>query len=753
MKKLYPYQNPELPIEQRVQDLMSRMTLDEKLAQVMAIWDRKSEFMTEDGQFIAEKATILQHGLGIVCRPSENRHGANLGPRRNAEFANTMQRYAVEQTRLGIPILFHEEALHGQQAPGAPNFPQAIALESTWDVDLVRQVYETIAAEIRARGAQHVLTPVVDVARDPRWGRVEETFGEDPYLVAEMGAAAIRGFQGAKGKIDGTHVAATAKHFAAHGQPENGTNCGPVSVSERLLREVFLYPFEIAVKREGVKSIMAAYHELDGIPCHKNRWLLQKVLREEWGFTGIVVSDYFAVEQLAELHKVAETKAQCAQLALEAGVDSELPDLNCYPFLKELIESGKMSEAVLNRSVERILRLKFELGLFENPYGDPDLAERITRCEEHRRLARRAAEKAAILLKNDGTLPLDVKKIKRLAVIGPNAEGVHLGGYTDEPRVGIDLLTGIREKLAGKAEVLYAEGCRITEGYASWFEDEVIKADPEENRKRIAEAVEVAKQADVVVLCIGDNEQTCREAWKADHLGDRADLELVGEQNDLVRAVAANGKPVVVVLNHGRPIALTPILDSINAILDIWYLGEETGPAVADILFGDVNPGGKLPISYPRSVGHLPVFYNKKPSANRGYLFDDKTPLFSFGHGLSYTTFAYSDLKVTPEVGGIGTTAKVSVQVTNTGTRAGDEVVQLYIHDRLASVTRPIMELKDFCRITLQPAESKTVEFELTPEKLSFINEQMERVVEPGEFDIMVGGSSANTLSTLYTVR
>lgn len=753
-KKNYPYQSAELPMEQRIEDLMSRMTLDEKVAQVLSIWNLKKEFMTSDGGFVAEKADLLKDGLGIVCRPSETRFGANLGPRKNAEFANAMQRYAVENTRLGIPILFHEEALHGQQAPGAVNFPQAIALSCTWDPELVRRVYETIAAEVRARGGHHVLTPVLDVARDARWGRVEETFGEDPYLVTEIGAAAIRGFQGAKGRIDSQHVAATAKHFAAHGQPENGTNCGPASIPERMLREVFLAPFEVAVKREGVKAVMAAYHEIDGVPCHINKRLLQQILREEWGFRGIIVSDYYAIEQLEELHHVATGKAECAKLAFEAGVDSELPDMNCYPFLKELVLKGKIAEAVLDRSVERILRLKFELELFENPYCDPDLAERITRCADHRKLARFAAEKAAILLKNDDRLlPLDMKKIKRLAVIGPNASGIHLGGYTDEPRVGIDLLTGIQQKIGHAVQVDYAEGCRITEGYASWFADEVIKANPEKNKQLIAEAVNVAEQADVVILAVGDNEQTCREAWKADHLGDRASLELVGEQNDLVRAVAATGKPVVMVLTHGRPFALTAVVDSVAAILDIWYLGEETGPAVADILFGHVNPGGKLTITYPRSVGHLPVFYNKKPSANRGYLFDDNTSLFPFGHGLSYTTFKYSNLQISPEIGGVGTTAKVTVEVTNTGSCAGDEIAQLYIHDRVASVTRPILELKDFRRITLQAGEKQTVEFTLTPEKLAFYNECMKRAVEAGEFDIMVGTSSVDLQTILYTVK
>ncbi len=749
------YKDPSAPIQQRVEDLLTRMTLTEKVAQLLAIWDKKHDFMTDDGEFLADKSeNYFKDGIGTVCRPSENTRGKNLAPRQNAVFANAMQKHVVEHSRLGIPILFHEEALHGQQAPGATNFPQAIAMSCSWDTNLVREIYETIAAEVRSRGGHHVLTPVVDVARDPRWGRVEETFGEDPYLVAEMGAAAVRGFQGPKGDIDDKHVAATVKHFAAHGQPENGTNCGPATFPERVLREVFLYPFEVAIKREGVRGVMAAYHEIDGVPCHKNKWLLQKVLREEWGFDGVVVSDYFAVDQLSQYHNISDDKAECARQALEAGVDTELPDLDCYPHLKKLAEDGALSEATIDKAVERLLRFKFELGLFENPYCDPNVAEKIVNSEAHQKLALQAAHKCAVLLKNeDKLLPLNADNIKSMAIIGPNAKGVHLGGYTDEPRVGIDLFDGISAKVGDKIKIDYAEGCRITEGYASWFADEVIKADPEKNRQLIAKAVAVANHNDIIILAVGGNEQTCREAFHPNHLGDRTSLDLVGEQNELVDAMVATGKPVIVILNNGRPLSINTIAEKAPAILDIWFLGQESGTAVANILFGDVNPSGKLTTTFPRSVGQLPVYYNKKPSANRGYIFDDNTPLFPFGFGLSYTTFEYSNLRVTPDIGGVGSAAKVSVDVTNTGDRHGDEIVQLYIHDKLASVTRPIKELKDFKRVSLKAGERKTVEMALTPEKLSFYNEDMKRVVEPGEFDIMVGSSSVEYLSTLYTVH
>jgi beta-glucosidase len=427
------YRNPQLPAERRVADLLSRMTLEEKVAQTEALWKLKTLITDEKGNFLPEKAReILKNGMGQITRASEGK-----GPRENAVFANAIQKFLVEQTRLGIPAIVHEEALHGHMAQGGTSFPQAIALASTWDVDLVEAVFSATAAEIRARGAQQALTPVLDVARDPRWGRTEETYGEDPYLAARIGVACIRGFQGKGPALDKQHIFATAKHYAAHGQPEGGTNAAPANYSERVLREFFLPSFEAAIREAGAMSVMASYNEIDGIPSHANQWLLEKVLREEWGFQGFVVSDYYGINQLETLHHVVATKLDAAKKALEAGVDLELPDMDCYATLLQQIQDGRISEAKLNKAVSRILRAKFLAGLFEDPYVDPDYAEKITNSPEHRALALKAAREAIILLKNqDNLLPLAADKIQTLAVIGPNAAKCHLGGYAEDPGQG-----------------------------------------------------------------------------------------------------------------------------------------------------------------------------------------------------------------------------------------------------------------------------------------------------------------------------
>jgi beta-glucosidase len=739
-----PYLNPQLPVEQRVADLLSRMTLEEKVAQTQALWRQKGLIMDEKGNFSPEKAReVLKHGIGQITRASENK-----GPRENAVFTNAIQKYLMQNTRLGIPAIIHEESLHGFVAPKATSFPMAIALASTWDVDLVEQVFGVAAAEIRSRGAQQALTPVLDVARDPRWGRTEETYGEDPYLASRIGVACIRGFQGKGPVIDKQHIIATAKHFAVHGQPEAGANAAPGNYSERIVREVFLPSFQAAFTEAGAMSVMPSYNEIDGIPSHANKWLLDKVLRQEWGFQGFAVSDYEGISQLETLHHVVANKADAAKKALEAGVDIELPDIDCYGTLLRQIKEGRIAEATLDKTVARILRAKFLLGLFEDPYVDPEAAEKINNSPEHRALAAKAAREAIILFKNqDNLLPLDASKLKSVAVIGPNAALCHLGGYSDDPGPTVSILDGIKNKAGNRFKVSYAEGCKITardRGWQSWSDDLVELPNPAEDETRIAEAVRVAKSSDVAILILGGNEQTSREAWADNHLGDRDSLELLGRQNDLVKAVLATGKPAIVFLINGRPLSINYTAEKVPAILEGWYLGEETGTAVADVLFGDYNPAGRLPITFPRTVGQIPDFYNYKPSAKRGYLFGNKEPLFPFGHGLSYTTFRYDNLRLSPDKIGPSGKTTVSVDVTNTGKLAGDEVVQLYIRDEVSSVTRPIKELKGFRRLNLQPGQTKTVEFELGPEALSFLDENMQRVVEPGLFDVMVGPSSAS---------
>ena len=603
------------------------------------------------------------------------------------------------------------------------------------------------AAEARARGTHQALTPVVDVAREPRWGRVEETFGEDPHLVARLGVAAVRGFQGDATFTDKRRVAATLKHFAAHGQPESGTNCAPVNVSMRVLRETFLRTFEAAIREAGALSVMPSYNEIDGVPSHANRWLLADVLRGEWDFRGTVVSDYFAVRELNDRaeslgHHVAADAKAAATLAVRAGVNIELPDPDCYPFLTELVREGTVPEALIDERVRPLLRMKFRLRLFDDPYVDPDEAERVVRNPSHRTLALEAARNAITLLKNANTvLPLDPGVTKTIAVIGPNADRVMLGGYSGTPLHSSTLLQAVRERVPAGSVVLHHPGCGITVG-GSWSQDEVTPSDPEEDRKSIREAAALAATADVVLLAIGDNEQTSREAWAGNHLGDRASLDLVGRQDELVDAIAATGTPIVALLFSGRPASARNVAEKAAAILELWYLGQESGRAVADVVFGDVNPGGKLPITIPRSVGHIPAYYNHKPSARRGYLFESAAPLFAFGYGLSYTTFAFENLRLDRGSIRISESARVSIDVTNTGRTAGDEVVQLYIRDVVSSVTRPVKELKGFRRVSLQPGETRTVTLVITPDCLAHYDIDMNFRVEPGEFLIMVGSSS-----------
>ncbi len=749
------YRNPALPTARRVDDLLARRTLEEKVAQMMCLWNGKKQITDAQGRFDPARAPEwFRAGIGRIERPSDG-HGA----RAEAEFTNAIQKWVKENTRLGIPVLFHEEALHGLMGQEATSFPQAIALASTWNPDLVERAFAAVAKEVRARGAQQVLAPVVDVARDPRWGRIEETYGEDPHLVSRMGLAAVRGFQGGGKAIPPGRVIATLKHMTGHGQPESGTNVGPASLGERTLRDVFFPPFEVAVKQGHARSLMPSYNEIDGIPSHANRWMLKDVLRGEWGFDGTIVSDWQAVRQLAERHHVAADDADAARQALASTVDVELPDPEAYPTLVRQVKDGKVHEAAINDGVRRLLREKFELGLFEDPFVDPARADEISGSETARPLALEAARQAIVLLQNrGGLLPLSADKARRVAVIGPHSAEVMLGGYAGVPRHSVSILEGVRKRLGPGATVRHAEGVRITEDSAFTKDpqplvggtrsrvrgsaDRVVLADPAANRRRIAEAVVLAKDSDVAIVVVGDNEQTAREAYAENHLGDRADLRLVGQQEELVRAVLDTGKPTVLVLINGRPPAIPELAERAPAILEGWYLGQEGGTAVAEVLFGDVNPSGKLPVSLPRSVGQLPLFYNHKPTARRGYLFESTRPLFPFGHGLSYTTFSYSAPTVAPARIAPDGRATVSVEVTNTGARAGDEVVQLYVRAEVSRATRPVMELKGFRRVTLAPGERRTVTFELGPEQLSYHGPDMKRVVEPGRFQVMVGGSS-----------
>jgi beta-xylosidase len=746
---LLPYRNPKLPAEKRVRDLLSRMTLEEKAAQMVCLWrERPKALLTEDGDFDLAKAKASYrkgNGLGQVTRPSDAGKGKNA--RQMAELTNTIQKFFLENSRLGIPVMFHEECLHGHWAIDGTNFPQPIALAGTFNPPLVERLFAMTAEEARVRGSHQVLTPVVDVVRDPRWGRCEETYGEDPYLVSRMGIAAVRGFQGDATFHDRKHVIATLKHFTGHGQPESGMNCAPANVSERVLREVFFYPFKEALKKAGAISVMASYNELDGVPSHANKWLLRDVLRKEWGFKGFIISDYWALWELSYKpdthgHFVAANKKESCRLAVEAGVNLEAPDPDIYLNLVELVKKRVLKESQLDEMVAPLLYWKIKFGLFEDPYVDPDLADRVVSCEANRQVALQGARESITLLKNENdAAPLRLDRVKTIAVIGPNANRGLLGGYSGAPRYNVTVLDGIKERVGNRAKVLYSEGCKITVGGA-WAEDTVVPSDPAEDRRQIAEAVEVGQQADVIVLAIGGNEQTSREAWARSHMGDRTSLDLLGRQEELVRAMIALGKPVIVVLFNGRPLSINYVAENVPVIFECWYLGQETGRAVAEVLFGDINPGAKLPISVPRSVGHLPAFYNYKPSARRGYLFDDVSPLFAFGYGLSYTTFAIKNVRLEKSKIKPNGSTRALAEVTNTGEREGTEVVQMYIRDMVSSVTRPVKELKGFEKVSLHPGETKTVAFEITPDSLAFYDINMRYIVEPGEFSIMVGNSS-----------
>lgn len=758
------YKDARAPIDLRVQDLLGRMTLEEKVAQLITLSTTKRDVMNADRAFDPTRASsAYPNGIGQIARPSDrggaataNNTGADVtgrwrAPADTIAFVNAAQRWARNDTRLGIPILFHEESLHGYMAPEATSFPQAIALAGSFDRDLMRRVQSVIGREVRAHGTVLTLSPVVDIARDPRWGRIEETFGEDPYLCGEMGVASVLGLQGESATLGDGKVFATLKHMTGHGQPESGVNTAPAPLAERELREFFFPPFREVVRRTRVGAVMPSYNEIDGVPSHANKWLLGDILRGEWGWDGLIVSDYAAIPELQSRHHIAADRAEAARLALAAGVDSDLPDGEGFRTLAEQVRAGLVPIAAIDAACARMLSLKFRARLFEARPVDARAAARLTANAEARALALDAARRSIALLKNDGTLPLRSGAHRRVAVIGPNAAVTRLGGYSSIPRTTVSLLDGVRERLKGVAEVAHAQGVFITQS-EDRSANEILLADPAKNRQLIAEAVEVARGADVVLLAIGDTEQTSREGYAVNHLGDRTGLDLIGEQNELFQALKATGKPVVVLALNGRPPSWPTVVQGANALLECWYVGQEGGTAMAEAVFGDINPGAKLPVSVARHVGQLPVFYNTKPTARRGYLFDTTEPLFPFGYGLSYTTFQLGAPRLSALRIGVAGSVTVEVDVRNTGARAGDEVVQLYVRDQVASVARPVKQLKGFERVTLAPGESRTVRFTLGPDAFSLWNLDMDEVVEPGRFDIMTGPNSVDLQITVLEI-
>jgi len=761
------YKNANAPTESRIADLLQRMTLEEMVAQLEGYMSLPS-FVPVPGVFQGASINVpiakehLGNGIGTYAFIGDFA-GEASSPQDSTRKRNLLQKWVIENTRLGIPVLFHGEALHGSVFHGATTFPEVVGLGSTWDPQLIHQMFGVVAQESRAIGNAMVLAPVLDLSRDPRYGRDEEMYSEDPLLVATMGVAAITGLQGTGPFPDRDHVIATAKHFV-HGQPENGTNVGPSDFSERTMREVFLYPFQQAVQVGHVQSILASYNENEGgIPAHADPWLLKDVLRGEFGFKGPVVSDYFAIRELQTRHHVVPDVASAGMLAFRSGVDMELPEAVGFPALIPAVRNGSLPEADLDAAVARVLRLKFHAGLFEHPYVDVDTIASTVGTQQHAALSRRIADESIILLKNDHQLlPFATGKIKTLAVIGPNADKQRIGGYSGAASHFSTVLDGIRQRAGAATNVVYAEGCRLTEPDLSPQLNQIApyKApSPVRDAELIAAAVKVAKSADSIVLVLGGNEVLARESFGDSGgslpttYGDSDSLELPGQQLELVRQIAALGKPTVAVLINGKAYSLTELASLVPSIVEAWYPGQETGHAVADILFGDVNPSGHLPVTIARNVGQIPVFYYKHPAARRGYVLDSNEPLFPFGFGLSYTHFKIS--KPTLDHSEITPTgaATATVTVTNIGSRDGDDVIQLYVHHDVSSVVQPIILLKDFKRVLVPAGKSVDVHFDITPDELAILDRQMNRTVEAGTIGIQIGDSSTTTLSATLTVQ
>jgi beta-glucosidase len=870
-KETPPYKNPGLPVEQRVEDLLSRMTLEEKFWQMFMVSgdldEGKEKYrhgilgMQMDTKSAGEGASeqLLQYGAAGTARSA-------------AEKINATQRFFMDDTRLGIPIIPFDEALHGLVRAGATAFPQSIALAATWNAGLVSQVAHAIAQETRSRGIRQILSPVVNIATDVRWGRVEETYGEDPYLSSVMGERFVKEFEQ-------LGVVTTPKHFVAnHG--DGGRDSYPAHWNARMLEETYFPPFEACFSNGGSRSVMTSYNSLDGQPCTANEWLLKKKLKEEWGFRGFVISDAGSVGGMNDLHRTSEDFAESIKLAVENGLDAFLQtSVDHFPlFFKKPLETNSIDQRAVDKAVARVLRAKFELGLFEHPYVDPEAAARWNGHPSHRELARQAAREAIVLLKNrNNVLPLK-KTISSIAVIGPDAADMRLGGYSGPGNRKVSILNGIKAKLDNAANLMYAGGCSREDTAAAvipqqflrsvtgtttspgllghywdnssltgtpvllridsqlqfnwslfpphpdvprdWFSvrwtgellspitgelriglegndgfrlyvDTSLVIDNWEKRSysrilhtikvvkgrayplrieyrettgfgrlrllwdygvlkagraRFDEAVRAARMADVAVVVVGLVEGESM---------DRASLALPGHQPELISAIAATGKPVIVVVVGGSAVTMHPWLDQVDGVLDVWYPGEEGGNAVADVVFGDYNPAGRLPITFPVSVGQVPLIYNHKPTGRTDYYYDlPGEPLFPFGFGLSYSTFAYSNLRFKKGTINTGDSVRVQFTVQNTGRRDGDEVVQFYIRDLIASVARPVLELKGFQRVHLRAGETRELFFTVSPEMLMMFDRSMKRVIEPGDFRLLVGSSATDIrLRGSFSVR
>ena len=730
------YKDAGQPVEKRVTDLMQRMTLEEKVAQ-MCQYVGPEHIRETQKRFKGKKVAKNDDAYGFYPNLSindlyklteEGKVGSFLHVV-TAEEANQLQELAMK-SRLQIPLIIGIDAIHGNAlVSGTTVYPTPIGQASSFDTELVERLSRESALEVRATGAHWTFTPNIDVARDSRWGRVGETFGEDPYLVTRMGVATIKGYQGEN--CSGTDVAlACGKHLIAGSEPSNGTNAAPMDISERTLREVYLPPYKAAVKEAKVFTLMAAHNELNGVPCHADKWMMTDIMRNEYGFNGFIVSDWMDVERIHDLHRVAPNLKEAYRETVDAGLDMHMHGPGFMEGVIELVKEGKLTEAQVDRACRAILEAKFRLGLFENPFVDLKKTQKTLFCKEHKTTALEAAEKSIVLLKNEGLLPLDFSKYKNILVTGPNADNhTVLGDWTlQQPDENvITILDGICQA-AGKEKVTYYN-----------YGDDVRQNSPE----KVKEASELAKKADLAIVVVGENPLRYQKTKTCGENIDRMSLDLLGTQELLVKEIHKTGVPTIVVLVGGRPLSVNWIAQNVPALVQAWEPGSFAGTAVANILMGKVNPSAKLPISIPRHAGQIQMIYNHKPSQYfHKYKDGPSTPLYAFGYGLSYTQFEITAPQTNKKQLKDTESVTVKVQVKNVGEREGTEVVQLYIRDLYSSATRPVKELKDFVRVALKPGESKMVEFVVTPEKLAYFNRDMKYGVEKGKFEIMVGSSS-----------
>ena len=716
------YKNANLPIEKRVADLISRMTIEEKVYQMCALrLGEGDEIFKTSGNYSIDniRQQMETHGIGHLSCPTTDMYAAQ-----SVKTANEIQRVAVTETRLGIPVIINDDALHGCGGKGSTSYPQSIALSCTWDLDLISKIGNAIGQETYSRGIRQALDPVLDLARDPRHGRMEETYGEDPFLAARFGVEFIKGVQQ-------NGVICSPKHFLANFVTDGGRDAGNVAMSERELREIHMVPYKAAVVEANTQSVMAAYNAIDGVPCSDNHWLLNDVLRKEWGFSGFVVSDWSGVNHTFGHHKIAQSLAEAAVLCSKAGLDVDLPRLKSYVNLIQMVKEGKIKESSIDENVRHILRVKFKLGLFENPYVNDSSAAKLQDAPEFRQLARRAAGESIILLKNNNNiLPLTFKNI---AVIGPNADKVQLGGYSARDVKGITPLQGIKNIFGANANITFSKGCTLNKDDKSGFED----------------ALKTAKQADVSVLLMGgQNGVTGGETQ------DRINLNLMGVQEDLITEVAKLGKPVVVVIVDGRPSTMMNWINKVDGVIMMFFAGEEGGNALGEILAGKLNPSGKTTVTIPRHTGQLPMPLIHRPYGREGSFVEypemskDKVyneignryyPLFPFGFGLSYTTFQYGEIQLGKKEFAKNEKINLSVEVTNTGKLDGDEIVQLYLTDLYSRISQSKKQMKAFKRVSIPAGATKLVSFTLTESDLAFLNEKLQPEVEAGEFEVLVG--------------